>query len=292
MYLEEEAETYEQEAKDDAYYPDELDGPDEHFLADDKEEIDLLAKLQCSCQETGNDKEESETTEEVERSVGEGGPESYVQKVQDPVHESGRAVFRNTMSPGMVRHRHFGDTKSLCMEERRDVAVHLTKEVEVAHRLSREAFEGATRVVDVKPGQSFMEPVRYEGGKALGEKWVLPVRSPPCHDIEALVHLLKKLRDVLRIVLEVGIESYDDLTLCFLETGVHGRALTEVPPENEGADLGVLLNESSKDLTRPVTAPIIDNDYLVGTLHPLEGSHQSIIEFGNTLGLVERRNND
>ena len=75
----------------------------------------------------------------------------------------------------------------------------------------------------------------------------LRLRLPAGDEIEALVELGEHLRDLGRIVLEVGIDRHDEVSARLEESRLERGGLAEVPAQVDDDDVGHLVVESRED---------------------------------------------
>jgi hypothetical protein len=116
--------------------------------------------------------------------------------------------------------------------------------------------------VDARPGGLADHPVGDARGDLAEDHGVAAPATPPCDHVEALVELGDHRGDVARIVLQVAVDGGDHPARGGVEAGVEGRRLSEVSPEEDGAEPGPVGREPGEQLRRPVAAPVVDDDDL------------------------------
>ncbi|MCZ7687015.1 MAG: hypothetical protein M5U28_53045 [Sandaracinaceae bacterium] len=77
-----------------------------------------------------------------------------------------------------------------------------------------------------------------------------------------------------------------------LERRVERRGLAEVAPETDETDGGISRGEALDDLRRPVAAPVVDEEDLVGLPDACEDGGNLLVELLESALLVEEGNDD
>ena len=98
--------------------------------------------------------------------------------------------------------------------------------------------------------------------KSAPQERIVPARLPAGHEVEALVELREELRDLGRIVLEVGVDRHDDLAARLEEAGLQRGRLPEVPAQADDHDVRVLVVEPGEDREAAVGRAVVDEDDL------------------------------
>src|SRR5438132_542001 len=80
--------------------------------------------------------------------------------------------------------------------------------------------------------------------------------TPAAHDVHAVHERLEEARDVLRLVLEIGVERHDDFAPGALHSGEHRRVLAVVAVEADHPYRSVAGAERAKDVRRLVAAAV------------------------------------
>ena len=82
--------------------------------------------------------------------------------------------------------------------------------------------------MDPFAGRQPAEPIG-DPGWDLFRKGILPVLSPPVHDVAVLVELSQQAGDVARVALKVSVKGDDHFSSGGVETGLQGDGLPFVP---------------------------------------------------------------
>ena len=120
----------------------------------------------------------------------------------------------------------------------RDEAVQLAVELDILDHLAAEHLERAAVVVEPDPGDAGDQPVGDGRGDAAGQETVPPLPPPAADDVIALLDLGDEKRDVVGIVLQVGVQADDDVAAGVVEAGDQGRRLAEIFPQADDLDSG------------------------------------------------------
>ncbi len=170
--------------------------------------------------------------------------------------------------------------------------MHLTVELEVLNDFAPIGFEGASVVVKGHAGDLADELVGQHGGKLAVDEWILAVFAPAADYVDSLVIMLEEQGDVVRVVLEVGIEGDDDIAGRGVEAGAHGGGLAEVAAQPHEAEMGVLVGACGEQLPGSVLAAVVDEDDLVGAANCAQGVVQGFAEQGDGFFFVVDRNDN
>ena len=84
----------------------------------------------------------------------------------------------------------------------------------------------------------------------------------------------EELRDVVGVVLEIGVHGDDDRAAGALEPGVEGRRLPGVPAESEDADPGILGRQLAEHVARAVGGAVVHEQDLEGLAMAVENADQ------------------
>ena len=98
-------------------------------------------------------------------------------------------------------------------------------------------------------------------------------------------------RDLVRIILQVGVHGDDDVGGGRVETGGQRRRLAEVASERQATHARTI-SQFLDHGERPVGTAVIDDPYLPRTLHAVDRARDALDQFGQRLGLVEGRHHD
>jgi hypothetical protein len=109
-------------------------------------------------------------------------------------------------------------------------------------------------------------PVACRGVVDLGheapDEGVMAVALPARDDVEALIELRQQIRDLGRVVLEIGIHRDDDVAGRDLDAGCERRRLSEVPAQPHDPDVQMRRMQSHELAIRPVGRAVVDEDDL------------------------------
>ena len=111
--------------------------------------------------------------------------------------------------------------------------------------------------------------------------------APARHDVVGIAELLDEARDVVGIVLEVGVERDHDRIVRVGESGGQRRGLPEVPPKPHETDAAVADGDLLQRLPRSVRRAVVDIDHLVVAPHRIERLGQTIVKRFEVVLFVE-----
>ena len=181
--------------------------------------------------------DQPEPSEEVERSPRVAGQEQHGQEVQEAAPEAGRSELRSAVPARTMVDGHLGDPEAAPGGERRDEAMELPVEPELLDHLAPVDLEARVEVVEPDAGQEAGDPVEQPGRPGLGPR-VLTLLLPARYQVEAVLEAGEELRHLGGIVLEVGVQGDDDVSLRLAEAHGQGGGLAEVASELQAADPG------------------------------------------------------
>ncbi len=92
----------------------------------------------------------------------------------------------------------------------------------------------------------------------------------------------RQARDLLRRVLQIGIERDDDRASRVGESREHGSVLTGVPRERDHGHPMVFRLDDEELFERPIGAPVVDIDDLGGTIERVEHAPDPCVELRET----------
>ncbi len=99
-------------------------------------------------------------------------------------------------------------------------------------------------------------------------------------------------RDIVRVVLEIGVHDHHPTPLHRLEAGIGGRGLARVGLEPDEPRTGILLVEAAHDLGTPIAAAVVNEDRLVVEPGGIQHFADLGPEHGQVLFFVVNRNDD
>jgi hypothetical protein len=187
--------------------------------------------------------------------------------------------------------RDLRDAKSTVRREDGDEAVELPVEAYPLQNLGAIRLQPAVDVVKPYAGDDCGRPVEHPREESPRER-VVPPRFPARYEIEPLVELGEQLRNLRGVVLEIGVDRHDDVTVRFEKAGLERRRLAEVPTEVHDHDIGRLGMESLERGHAPVGRPVVHEDDLERLALRLECVRDLAIQRIERLLLVEQRDDD
>ena len=184
------------------------------------------------------------------------------------------------------RRGHLEDAEAAHLEQGGDEAMESLVEDEIAQALAPEGAKGAAAVLDGLVTQGVADPIRHPGRRPSDPG--IPVRAlhAPPRDGVPLVQVREHPRDVVRVVLEVGVHDDHPAPAHRLEARIGGRRLARVGLEADEPDPRVLLAKTPNDLCAPVAAAVVHEDDLVAETRRIEDLADLRPEEGQILLLV------
>ena len=129
-------------------------------------------------------------------------------------------------------------------------------------------------------------PVRDAAGQLPSQPGILSFHAPAADDVVAFRHGAQKLREVLRVVLEITIHGDDDVALGEVKPGLQGGGLAEVSPQPKDRDSRILVADLVQQHARLVAAPIVDEDDFVRLREVIEHLGEARVKRWNIFLLV------
>src|SRR5207245_3871041 len=151
-------------------------------------------------------RQEPETTEDVIRSRLEVADEFERDEIYQDLIGPYETILRHAPRARVVCDLQFGDAPAHPRCEHGKKAMHLPVEVQVLHDLAPVRLERAAEVVQLNSDHPADEKIRDVRRQETSEPGILPVTAPARHDIVGVAELHDEPRDVVGIVLEVGVE--------------------------------------------------------------------------------------
>src|SRR5207253_2759140 len=140
------------------------------------------------------------------------------------------AVARAAVFARTVVHRELGDAEATVVRQHRDEAVQLAVQAQAVHDLRAVRLEAAIHVVQADSGEGAGDAVEHPREEPARER-VAPARLPAGDEVEALVELREKARNLRGIVLQVAVDRDDGLPARLVEACTERGSLPEVPAE-------------------------------------------------------------
>ena len=167
----------------------------------------------------------------------------------------------------------------------------LAVQANAAQSLRTVGLQSAVDVVQSNPGDHRRRPVEHPRQKAARPRIVSP-GLPAGDEIVALVELGEQLRDLGRIVLEIGIDRHDDVSLGLEESGLESGGLAEVAAQvydDHVRGLGVQLGEHREAVVR---GSVVHEDHLPRLARGFERCCDLAVERLDGMLLVVERGDD
>ena len=178
---------------------------------------------------------------------------------------------------------------ALDLEERRQETVHALEELQILDALALEGAVGATRIRNLLAGQLVAHPVGDARGRHADEMIALAAHlHTRATDTVEIFQRLQEFRQVLGIILQVGVQREEIFAAGGLEPGEAGRALAAVVGKALHADVRVG-GEFLEDLPRLVLAAIVGDDDLVENVQRLDRRTDGLDELAQVAFLVVAR---
>ena len=90
----------------------------------------------------------------------------------------------------------------------------------------------------------------------------MPDLLPAADHVEVVLHLGQEPGDLVRIVLEVGVEGHHQLAAGLGEAGAQGRRLAEVAAEADAAHLRIGRGQPADHVPGAVGRAVVDEDHV------------------------------
>lgn len=116
--------------------------------------------------------------------------------------------------------------------------------------------------------------------------------SPAADDIVALIQLLNDERNVLRIILQVGIQRNNDLSSRMLEAGSQRCCLAEVAGKKKCLNPGISGSQHLDGVGTSIQTAVIDEDYLGAESQGIQHRFELLVEGIQVFLFVKNRDND
>src|SRR4051812_27270150 len=118
----------------------------------------------------------------------------------------------------IVSHDNFGNTGAVPSGIDRNEPMHLTVKSDRLEHTAAIGLERATVIVKRHAGNTRNEIIRHPAYKVSPESGILPIASPSGNNVESLIELGQKKRNVLRVILQIGIDRDDDVPLRMIDS--------------------------------------------------------------------------
>jgi hypothetical protein len=242
--------------------------------------------------ESEREAREADAAEDVDRLLGVPVEEGHDDQVEDDLHDALEAILRGAEAARVVAHRDLGHPRAVPRRIDRHEAVHLAVELHVLDHLAAVGLERATVVVQGNAGHERDQAIGDAAGKVAAQRVVLPVLAPARAHVEALVQLGEQQRDVLRVVLEVGVDRDDHLARGEVDARHHRGGLPAVAAEVDHLDARLFARQGIEHGIAAVAAAVVHEDDFPGAPEALEHGGERRHQRGQALALVEHRDRD
>ena len=117
--------------------------------------------------------------------------ENHGEKIKRAGEESSNAELRPTGGSRMMRDLDLANSEAVPMQQRRDIAVQLTVDLQVLQAIGTIRLKAAVEVMNFETRDSADEPVEDRRRERLVDR-VVPNALAPAHHVVALVELVKE----------------------------------------------------------------------------------------------------
>ena len=148
-------------------------------------------------------------------------------------------------------------------------------------------FTSCSRTPEITP----VVQLKTRENDAPQERVVAP-GLPAGDEVEALVELREELRDLGRVVLQVGVDRHDDLAARLEEAGLERRGLPEVAAQVDHDDIRQLIVQSGSTDMLPSVEPSSTKTTSNGSSRGSSAAAISPVELLERALLVEQWNDD
>ena len=142
------------------------------------------------------------------------------------------------------------------------------------------------------PERTRHEPIGRGRWNAAEEEVIAALAAPAADDVVALFEACDEVGNLFGIVLEVSVHGDDELALRVIEAGGESGGLAEVAAELDdqyaGVDGGYLFEQT----IGAVAGTVVDEDELEALANLLHDGLEAVIERGDVLLFVVKRNDD
>jgi hypothetical protein len=195
-------------------------------------------------------------------------------QIEQHAQRAREAVFGTPPPTRANGHRDLDEAIAPLADERRDEPMLLPIEPDLRERLSPIGFERRAEIFQRDAREPGGEPVGDARGETARHPGVRSLAPPPADQVVPFGQLLQQPRDIARIVLQIPIHGDDDLSPSVIEPCGQCRRLSEVPTQAQHMNARIPFVEAHEPLIRPIRAPIVHEDQLVGFSDGLhDGGH-------------------
>ena len=152
-------------------------------------------------------------------------------QVEQDSNGAGKAVMRLALLTQRILDRNFRNRCPRPACQGRNEPVQLAIELDVLDHFPSISLKGGAKIVKVDSRKLAHHPVRDAAGQLPSQPGILSFHAPAADDVVAFRHGDQKLRDILRVVLQVPIHGDNDVALRKVKSGLQGCGLAEVSPQ-------------------------------------------------------------
>ena len=165
----------------------------------------------------------------------------------------------------------------------------LAVQTDLVEHLAAVRLEAAVVIVQPHAGDSSDQAVEDSTRERLVPR-VMTNRLPPADDVVPLGDRRQKARDLLRMILEIGVERQHDLARCFAETGGQRRRLAEIASQADRRHPRIARRQRLDRFPAPIGRAVVDQNDLEFDAVRRSRLAQLPMEGHQTLRLIEDRN--
>ena len=214
-------------------------------------------------------------------------------QVKENPESAGDAVMRFAFVPVDVPDGNLADAGAIPRRQGGNKAVHaLAIERNLLDQFAAVSLVGGAEIVQIDAAQLRHQPVGATRRNAPHHQIVDAHLAPAAHNVVALINFFDEGRNVVRIVLQIAVHGDDVLALGMVETGRQSRGLAEVPAQLHHHDAAVDGGDFPQQVEGLIAAAIVDEDQLEAFARRFHHGRQTVIEFGDALLLIVKRNNN
>jgi hypothetical protein len=211
------------------------------------------------------------------------------QKVQKTFGKSGEAVFGMTELPGAVSDNLFADFVPLCGGKNRYEPMPLAVKSDFVQDFAAVTFHSAVVIVQFHAGHKTDHSVEDVGGKNF-VPGIVAALLPTADDIETGLQLPEKVGNLLRIILQVGIECENNVPFDGVETGLQCRRFAEIASKLDTANTGIVGGNFFDDGPTLICRTVVHENYFEIVLIFLGNFANFPVKMYKTLCFVVKRN--
>src|SRR5262245_8410934 len=183
------------------------------------------------------------------------------------------------------------DAEPACRRQHRNEAMQLAVQPHFAKYLGPVTFEPTIVIVQRHTGHAADHPIENAARQHL-MPGIVADAFPAADHVGSLVHCLEKAWDFLRVVLQVGVKSHDDLAARSLKARRECRGLAEVAAEADAAHARILHGERANHFPGIIGAAVVDEQDLYIQAVRFRRLVDLLMELREAVMLIENRNDN